>query len=492
MKYFITICTTMYLVFSSSYVLHGMELQDNAAVFEAAKKFDLGTVQQYLRRKWNFAQTDKDNNTVLHFLYGNKNGNQDYWKYVYAIQKDIRWVECRHSFRDVITSAKNNDGITPVALMSRNDKEIYAKTFYFFYRKTNNPHSFNIFKAFADAGVDVNVPVRGYNPYYFTLLHGACFDNQTDASVVEDILKKGALVNAQDSQELTPLCRTWDPRKIKILLAYEADVNVNIDVNLNLDHIDYYPNPTDSKITLLQYNWDKYYYCSSTQKQLLKLLIDHGAWIDPILSSFENQQEIPSGFENNQRKQETLVFALKYGELKPGRFSHTIQSTSPLSKTPTPLKDLCSHLLLSTQMLQVQQDLLYALTCIDDIRERILDHLTCFFSRADGTICLKKVVPITRFFPCLVSPRLIQHFKKSKNKEPEDLFLMELEKQFIEKVIQRYAEKKAAFKTDIIPVSVFESYPNLFAVRAEGIMEKFEPLPTYKKMRVKNKRRNSR
>src|SRR5271168_3690528 len=116
MKYFMTILATICLVFSSSYILHGMELQDNAAMFEAVKKFDFGTVQHYLCKKWDFAQTDKDGNTILHFLYGNENGDQDYWKCVYGIQKDIRWVECGHKFRDVITLAKNNNGITPIAL----------------------------------------------------------------------------------------------------------------------------------------------------------------------------------------------------------------------------------------------------------------------------------------------------------------------------------------------------------------------------------------
>jgi len=44
---------------------------------------------------------------------------------------------------------------------------------------------------------------------------------------------------------------------------------------------------------------------------------------------------------------------------------------------------------------------------------------------------------------------------------------------------------------DIIPASVFENYPNFLAVRAEGVMEKFEPLPIYEKARAKKKRRNS-
>ncbi len=208
MKYFILIFTTLCLIFSSPYILHGMELQDNAAIFQAAKKLDLETVEESLHRNWDFAQKDKDNNTVLHFLYGNKDGDQCYWKYVSWIQKQIRWVDCGHKFINVLTSAKNNDGITPIALMSRNNKEMYTKTFYFFYHKIKMPQYFNLFKAFADAGVDVNVPVRGYFHKYFTLLHGACFDNQTDASVVKNILKKGALVNAQDNKKLTPLFST--------------------------------------------------------------------------------------------------------------------------------------------------------------------------------------------------------------------------------------------------------------------------------------------
>ncbi len=467
MKNFITIVTILSLFFVSSFPVHGMDSPEGISdhirkhIFSAAKKFDLDTVNQHFNPSWDFSQTDKDGNTIFHLLFCNPNNDKDYWERLGQFPKlpglpMLKKCYPNHKkFFDVITTSKNGDNLTPLAIAS-NQKTINKNLFYkhnFYIIMILRLKHYDFLPSYSEhlnhlinAGVHVNVPI---NPERSTLLHEVCSIPSPNTETVQKLLQKDGLVNIKDIRGRTPLHRCTTDEKRQLLIQYGADVNISD--NQGLTPI------------MIPYNVNKQY----------DTLIHHGAWVDKI---FQDWLCVPI------TKQ---AFILENGDLEPKEFAYTVPDNLPMIKasdhaqnecisTKTvscSLRTFCIRKLVRTKSLQAQQDFLHAMAH-PDLCDHIIDYLATYIAKTPGTIFLKRMLdPVSCHLP-LVSPYL----QSIKGNVSDAVFLTSLHQKIIDnKVPEKYAKKAATFKIEVmVPYADPYTEEKLIQLRKDAVMEKVQ------------------
>ncbi len=119
-----------------------------------------------------------------------------------------------------------------------------------------------------------------------TPLHKACFYGHSE--IVQELLQRGAEVNAQDIEESTPLhtaCKRADLELVKLLLKHKAEVNSKTALgHTPLHSVLYELLADDSKKDL--------------QKQVIELLLAHGAQIDVMNNDDDTPLDLAQDYED--------------------------------------------------------------------------------------------------------------------------------------------------------------------------------------------------
>ncbi len=432
-------------------------------IFPAAEKFDLNTVNKYFDLIWDFSQTDAQKNTIFHLLFRNPDDDSYYWHVLDIFSKSSEKLNSK-LFRNVMTTSKNKDDLTPLAIASKHSYNFAEFFKHSFYLKILNHLSFsfigsydNYLKCIIDAGVDSNIPINNENS---TLLHEICSFASISDDIVQAILQKGALVNATNILGNTPLHQCQGNEKARLLIRYGAHINIYN----NEGHTPIMKMGTDSIAQR----------CT---------LIHHGAWVDELFEKFYAL----SRYEQN--------FVIKYGDMKPKEFAYTVPDNLPMIKasdhaqnecisTKTvscSLRTFCIRKLVRTKSLQAQQDFLHAMAH-PDLCDHIIDYLATYIAKTPGTLFLKKMFDPVPFLKRMLAPvyrhsSLVSPYLQSiKGNVSDAVFLTSLHQKIIDnKVPEKYAKKAATFKIEVM-VPYADSYTEgeLIQLRINGIKEKFE------------------
>ncbi len=395
-------------------------------IFKAAKECDLDMLERYIDSKWDFIQKDENGNTIFHLLYSNKNNDIGYWDKLFDLEKKVRY-RFNKKFYDVIISSKNIDGVTPIALASKNNEKFYKEIIYFL--KNINPEwrPTDRFKALINAGVDINVAIDYENS---TMLHEACSDKFIGKEVVRNLIQKGAHVEARNRFGDTPLFDCSSDEKTAILVKYgKADVNAH--------------NNFGETVALNRHTTTNPQQLIRSQLPRVNFLLMQGAWFDEF---FKNTTDV-TGFTMGLK-------TFEHSDLKPEQFPYTTSCQKTF--TPLMLTDLSIIKILQTPTLELQDNIV---PLVSSLKETFLGNLTHHVSRKDGIQFFKKLLLVAK-----------AHAHDIPNIA---LFRQEI----ITDIVPRYAEQKTSFKIDaMLPFAAPYSKSELIQLRKEGIMEELGQL----------------